>query len=235
VFNQLEPGGNGGDWDPYGGDGLALALDVNDEGDQFQFVAKYGDQSINFAALKSFSAQTWHDIDIILNLGTENRSAIFTLDGTMAKIELEDDYNIEALKEHLRKQSFYIGVDPVQISTTGQDEVYDGIHAPSETNISIDYLKFQFQDQSTLVGDSEVIRDLLVKFTQYVSGALDLSNDQQKSLMVAYSLEWDGSYEQVKAEVSNYLAAFDASRQVLFSKTRAEIDPRTMGYPEQLA
>ncbi|MDE1045431.1 MAG: M60 family metallopeptidase, partial [Nitrospinaceae bacterium] len=238
IFNQREPGGSGGDWDVGGyhsGDRLALALDLNGEGDEFQFVAEFGNQSINFAALKSFSAQTWHDIDIILNLGTEHRSAIFTLDGTIAKIELEDDYNIEALKEHLQKQSFYIGVDPVQISTTGQDEVYDGIHDPSETNISIDYLKFQFQDQSTLVGDSEVIRDLLVKFTQYVSGALDLSNDQQKALIVAYSLEWDGSYEQVKTEVSNYLAAFDASRQVLFSKTRAEIDPRTMGYPEQLA
>ena len=242
MMPQNNPGGDGNESEfAGGGDTLSVALDINDEADGFILNALFGNRSISFAEIKNFSAQTWHEVEVVINLNNDMPSAIFSLDGvkfpkiTFQAEEDEEVYDIRGLREHLQKQSFYIGVEPIQIKTTGQDEVYDGIHDPSETDISVDYIKFKALSDGESVSDYEVVRDLLIQFTQYVSGNIDLSAAQQKTLMDSYDLEWEGSYEKVKSEVNNFLTSFDDNRQILFSQTRDEIYPSSMGYPEQLA
>ncbi|MDB4047059.1 T9SS type A sorting domain-containing protein [Flavobacteriaceae bacterium] len=177
--------------------------------------------------LQTISYDQWVNFSMILNFEEVSPNVIFNIDGQRTKynFDIGGDIEIEPFKAALKANPFFIGTDK-NLKTFYNLEENDRVGGA----FLIDNLKIYAPKKA---GDSQITKEIIQIFNEYISGERPLSSSEKKDYFVALLDNWTNDYDPIYSELKSYIANYESLYEPIF-KSQTEVNINELPEETQL-
>ena len=177
--------------------------------------------------LQTISYDQWVNFSMILNFEEVSPNVIFNIDGQRTKynFDIGGDIEIEPFKAALKANPFFIGTDK-NLKTFYNLEENDRVGGA----FLIDNLKIYAPKKA---GDSQITKEIIQIFNEYISGERPLSSSEKKDYFVALLDNWTNDYDPIYSELKSYIATYESLYEPIF-KSQTEVNINELPEETQL-
>ena len=177
--------------------------------------------------LQTISYDQWVNFSMILNFEEVSPNVIFNIDGQRTKynFDIGGDIEIEPFKAALKANPFFIGTDK-NLKTFYNLEKNNRVGGA----FLIDNLKIYAPKKA---GDSQITKEIIQIFNEYISGERPLSSSEKKDYFVALLDNWTNDYDPIYSELKSYIATYESLYEPIF-KSQTEVNINELPEETQL-
>ena len=177
--------------------------------------------------LQTISYDQWVNFSMILNFEEVSPNVIFNIDGQRTKynFDIGGDIEIEPFKAALKANPFFIGTDK-NLKTFYNLEENNRVGGA----FLIDNLKIYAPKKA---GDSQITKEIIQIFNEYISGERPLSSSEKKDYFVALLDNWTNDYDPIYSELKSYIATYESLYEPIF-KSQTEVNINELPEETQL-